>query len=128
MGSLDRVFDVVVIGGGLNGVAIARDCAMRRLSVALFDKEDLGAGSSGAPPGLLVESGRPGDAFRPPSRAGNGLVRSTDRWIPGSVARALRSGSPHPAATAASRTQGTRLTRRPAPPLEEVRLMATSAP
>ena len=39
--------DIAVIGGGLLGTAIARDAALRGLSVALFEKEDLAAGASG---------------------------------------------------------------------------------
>ena len=49
----DKVFDVVIIGGGINGVGVARDCAMRRLSVALFEKNDLCAGSTGACSGMI---------------------------------------------------------------------------
>lgn len=41
-----RPFDVAIIGGGINGVAIARDAAMRGLSVALFEKDDYCAGTS----------------------------------------------------------------------------------
>ncbi|CAN5612874.1 glycerol-3-phosphate dehydrogenase/oxidase [soil metagenome] len=40
-------FDVVVIGGGINGCGIARDAAMRGLSVALIEKDDFGSGTSG---------------------------------------------------------------------------------
>lgn len=40
-------FDVVVIGGGINGCGVARDAAMRGLSVALIEKEDFGSGTSG---------------------------------------------------------------------------------
>lgn len=36
-------FDVAIIGGGLNGVAIARDAAGRGLRVALFEQHDLGS-------------------------------------------------------------------------------------
>ncbi|MGK2934876.1 MAG: glycerol-3-phosphate dehydrogenase/oxidase [Gemmatimonadaceae bacterium] len=39
-------FDVVVIGGGINGCGIARDAAMRGLSVALIEKDDFGSGTS----------------------------------------------------------------------------------
>ena len=39
------VYDVVVVGGGLLGAGIARDAALRGLSVALFEKEDFGAGA-----------------------------------------------------------------------------------
>ena len=36
-------YDIVVIGGGLLGVSIARDAAGRGLSVCLFEQEDFGA-------------------------------------------------------------------------------------
>ena len=49
----DKVFDVVIIGGGINGVGVARDAAMRRLSVALLEKSDLCAGSTGACSGMI---------------------------------------------------------------------------
>jgi len=39
-------FDVAVIGGGINGAGIARDAAGRGLSVVLFEKDDLGGGTS----------------------------------------------------------------------------------
>ncbi len=39
-------FDLVVIGGGINGAGIARDAAMRGLSVALLEKGDFGSGTS----------------------------------------------------------------------------------
>lgn len=43
-------FDVAIIGGGLNGVAIARDAAGRGLRVALFEHYDLGgSGPQGSP-------------------------------------------------------------------------------
>lgn len=41
-----RSFDLVVIGGGINGAAIARDAALRGLSVALLEKHDWGWGTS----------------------------------------------------------------------------------
>lgn len=40
------VYDVVVIGAGINGLGIARDAAARGLRVALIEKEDLGSGTS----------------------------------------------------------------------------------
>lgn len=49
----DRVYDVLVIGGGINGVGVARDCAMRGFSVVLFEKNDLCAGSTGACSGMI---------------------------------------------------------------------------
>ena len=36
----DDVYDVAVIGGGIVGLAIARECAVRNYRVALFEKED----------------------------------------------------------------------------------------
>ncbi len=41
-----RVFDVLIIGGGITGAGIARDAAMRGLSVAIIDKGDWGGGTS----------------------------------------------------------------------------------
>jgi len=41
-----RTFDLLVVGGGIYGLAIARDAAMRGLSVALVEADDFGSGSS----------------------------------------------------------------------------------
>ena len=41
-----KKFDVIVIGGGINGAAIARDSALRGLQVALFEKGDFGSGTT----------------------------------------------------------------------------------
>ena len=41
-------FDIAIIGGGINGAAIARDAAGRGFSVLLCDKDDLGSGTSSA--------------------------------------------------------------------------------
>lgn len=40
------LFDLVVIGGGITGVATARDAALRGLSVLLVEKDDFAAGTS----------------------------------------------------------------------------------
>ncbi len=40
------LYDIVVIGGGITGVGIARDAALRGLSVALFEKGDYASGTS----------------------------------------------------------------------------------
>src|SRR2546426_5331695 len=49
-GQLERLrretFDLAVIGGGINGAAVARDAAMRGLKVALFDKSDFASATS----------------------------------------------------------------------------------
>lgn len=42
-----RVFDLLVVGGGINGTGVARDAARRGLSVALVEKEDFGYGTTG---------------------------------------------------------------------------------
>jgi glycerol-3-phosphate dehydrogenase len=39
-------YDLAVIGGGVNGAGIARDAVGRGLSVVLFEKGDLGGGTS----------------------------------------------------------------------------------
>ncbi len=41
-----RHFDAVIIGGGINGAAVARDAALRGLSVCLFEKGDYASGTS----------------------------------------------------------------------------------
>jgi glycerol-3-phosphate dehydrogenase len=43
-----RTFDVAVIGGGIIGCGIARDAALRGLSVALFERADFGGGTTSA--------------------------------------------------------------------------------
>ena len=43
-----RSYDLLVIGGGINGAGIARDAAGRGLSVLLVEKEDLAAHTSSA--------------------------------------------------------------------------------
>jgi glycerol-3-phosphate dehydrogenase len=42
----ETVFDVIIIGAGINGAGIARDAAMRGLTVLLLDKGDIGGGTS----------------------------------------------------------------------------------
>ena len=46
-------FDLLVVGGGINGAAIARDAAGRGLSVLLVEKDDLAAHTSGASSKLI---------------------------------------------------------------------------
>jgi glycerol-3-phosphate dehydrogenase len=43
----EDTFDVLVIGGGITGAGIALDAAARGLSVALVEKDDFAAGTSG---------------------------------------------------------------------------------
>jgi glycerol-3-phosphate dehydrogenase len=42
-----ETFDIAVIGGGITGAGIARDAALRGLSVALIEKGDFASGTSG---------------------------------------------------------------------------------
>jgi len=46
-------FDLVVIGGGINGAGIARDAAGRGLKVVLFEQSDLASGTSSASSKLI---------------------------------------------------------------------------
>lgn len=48
-----NTFDLVVIGGGINGVGIARDAAGRGLSVALCEQGDLASATSSASSKLI---------------------------------------------------------------------------
>ncbi|CAK0745755.1 Glycerol-3-phosphate dehydrogenase [uncultured Gammaproteobacteria bacterium] len=49
----EPVFDLLVIGGGINGLGIARDAAGRGLSVLLCEQNDLGSGTSSTSSGLI---------------------------------------------------------------------------
>ncbi len=43
---MSKDYDLVVIGGGINGAGIARDAALRGLRVLLLEKNDFGSGTS----------------------------------------------------------------------------------
>jgi len=45
--------DVAIIGGGIQGAGIAREAALRGLTVALFEKGDFGGGTSSRTSGLI---------------------------------------------------------------------------
>ena len=47
------IFDLLVIGGGINGAGIARDAAGRGLSVLLVEQEDLASHTSSASTKLI---------------------------------------------------------------------------
>jgi glycerol-3-phosphate dehydrogenase len=49
-------FDIAIIGGGINGAAVARDAAMRGLTVALIDKGDF-AGATSSRSSKLIHGG-----------------------------------------------------------------------
>src|SRR5665213_637742 len=46
-------FDLAIIGGGINGVGIARDAAGRGLRVVLLEQNDLASGTSSASTKLI---------------------------------------------------------------------------
>ncbi len=46
-------YDLAIIGGGLNGVSLARDAAGRGLRVILIEQGDLGGAASSATPRLI---------------------------------------------------------------------------
>ncbi|MGO1538939.1 MAG: FAD-dependent oxidoreductase [Leucobacter sp.] len=48
LGALETMFDVVVIGGGISGVQIARHSAGRGLRTLLLERDDFGSGTSSA--------------------------------------------------------------------------------
>jgi glycerol-3-phosphate dehydrogenase len=47
------MFDIAIIGGGINGCGIARDAAGRGLKVVLLEKDDLASGTSSASTKLI---------------------------------------------------------------------------
>ena len=49
----DRTVDLLIIGGGIVGAGIARDAALRGLSVALVEQHDLASGTSSRPTRLI---------------------------------------------------------------------------
>lgn len=48
------IYDLAIIGGGINGCSIARDAAGRGLSVFLCEQDDLAAAASAASGGLIL--------------------------------------------------------------------------
>ncbi len=53
MNGYDRSVDIAIIGGGIQGAGMAREAALRGLSVALFEKGDFASGTSGRTSGLI---------------------------------------------------------------------------
>ncbi len=51
-------YDVIVIGGGVTGAGVARDCALRGLNVLLLERHDYNHGASGRNHGLMHSGGR----------------------------------------------------------------------
>lgn len=51
-------YDIIVIGGGVTGAGVARDCALRGLSVLLLERHDYNYGASGRNHGLMHSGAR----------------------------------------------------------------------
>lgn len=58
----ERVVDVVILGGGLVGCAVAHACASAKLETVVLERDRIGQGSTGRSAGLLTPE--PGPAFR----------------------------------------------------------------
>ena len=88
MNHANQSFDVLIVGGGAVGCAIARELARYRLSIALVEKEaDVAAGTSGRN-SAVVHAGfnnRPGSLMAKLCVAGN---QGFPRPVPG-AGRAL---------------------------------------
>lgn len=50
---MNESYDVVIVGGGVNGAGIARDLSLRGIKVALFEKRDLASGATGGCSGMI---------------------------------------------------------------------------
>lgn len=50
---MDHIFDVAIIGGGINGCGCAADASLRGLSVVLFEKDDLASKTSSSSTKLI---------------------------------------------------------------------------
>jgi glycerol-3-phosphate dehydrogenase len=51
--SQDENFDVVVVGGGINGIGVYRDLALQGLRVLLVERNDFCSGCSAAPSRMI---------------------------------------------------------------------------
>ena len=49
----NKTYDIIVIGGGISGAAVAYEAASQGYSVALVEKGDFGAGTSSATSKLI---------------------------------------------------------------------------
>ena len=50
---MDHVFDIAIIGGGINGCGCAADAALRGLSIVLFEQDDLASKTSSSSTKLI---------------------------------------------------------------------------
>lgn len=88
-------FDLAVIGGGINGVGVARDAAGRGIRVLLAEQNDLGAGTSSAST-KLIHGGLADVARGSLRRVGEGLAeREVLLGMAPHLVRPLRFVLPH---------------------------------
>jgi glycerol-3-phosphate dehydrogenase len=78
--------DIVVLGGGINGAAVARDAALRGLSVVLIESHDFAYGASGktsklAHGGLRYLEQREFGLVHESLRERNLLLRHASNWV-----------------------------------------------
>lgn len=52
-GARDNPFDLLIIGGGINGAGVARDATLRGMSVALMEMRDFSSGATWASSGMI---------------------------------------------------------------------------
>lgn len=81
----DRTVDVVIVGGGLTGCAVAYACAAARLDTVVLERDRVGHGSAGCGAGLLTAE--PGPAFRDVAAAHGvrAARRAFDAWRRGAL-------------------------------------------
>jgi glycerol-3-phosphate dehydrogenase len=72
-------YDLAIIGGGLNGVSVARDATGRGMRVILLEQGDLGAGASSASPRLI--HGDPAKLERGAFRRVRAALAERDIWL-----------------------------------------------
>ena len=53
-----QTYDIIVIGGGVTGAGVARDCSLRGLHVLLLEQDDYNHGASGRNHGLMHSGAR----------------------------------------------------------------------
>jgi D-hydroxyproline dehydrogenase subunit beta len=86
------VTDVVVVGAGIVGAAVARELAVRGVAVTLLDRGDVSSGTTGLGEGnVLCSDKRPGPELEL-ARAGLALYDELERRL-GAAARIRRKGA-----------------------------------
>ena len=58
----DGAFDVIVVGGGINGIGVYRELALQGLRVLLVERNDFSSGCSAAPSRMAAAAWHHADA------------------------------------------------------------------